>query len=246
MIYMFSPLWITLFGCDVVLAVVLTLFLKKKPTAFKSRFMTVMAVLNCIYWVFYKYMLSRNPLYDFRLINELPLHLCNLNLMLIIIAINSRNPVLLNFCFCFGILGALMPIMAPDPLFVNVPFNDIRGYGYYVYHHVLIVQSILLVSSGFYRPAFRDVPRSLLILLALYFFMFFVNAVMRRITGFPVNYLYTYGLPGNPIIDMLYSWIPVAPLFMLPVIIPVYPVLLGITALGRIPRPSSDTIQSAA
>lgn len=244
MIYMFSPVWNAMFGFDVVLAVVLTFFLKKKSTLFKTRFMSVMAILNIVYWFFYKYMLFRDPTYNFVLVNELPLHLCNINVVLIVFAINSRNPVLLNFCFCFGILGALMPIMAPDPLFANVPFTDIRGYGFYVYHHVLIVQSILLVSSGFYRPAFRDVPRSILILLVLYFIMFLVNALLRRLTGLPINYLYTYGLPGNPITDKLYELVPICPLFMLPVIVPLYPVLLGITALGRIPKPTSDTIKS--
>lgn len=245
MIYTFSPLWFALFGFDVVLAVVLTLFLKKKPTAFKAKFMIIMAVLNCIYWVYYKYMLSRLPHYDFILANELPFHLCNLNLMIVIVAIATRKPFLLSFCFCFGILGAFMAIMAPDPLFVNVPFNDIRGYGYMIYHHVLIVQSILLVSTSFYRPAYRDIPRSILILIALYLVMFLVNTILRRLTGLPINYLYSYGLPGNPITDMLYRWIPIPAVFFLPMLIPLYPALVGLTALGRIPRPSSDTIESA-
>ena len=241
----FSPLWFVLFGADAVLVVVFSMFLRKKEIETKARILTVLAVFNLLYWVLYKFLLSRTPGFDFRLALELPFHLCNLNSMLMIVALNIKKPELLNFCYCFGIIGAFLAILAPDPDFVNIGlFSSVRGYGYWFYHHLLIVQCVLLASTGLYRPGFREIPKSFLILVILYFAMYLINLGIRALTGIPVNYLYTFGMPGNPLIEMLYKILPVYPIYLLPGLVVFIPLCIGLVALGRMGKGCPDTIHS--
>ena len=240
----FSPLWLMWFGLDIVLVVVLSLLLRKKTADFKAKVMGIMAIANCAIWVVYKFLLSRDPSFDFVFVLELPFHLCNLNLMLLVVAIYTRRTGFLNFCFCFGIVGSVLAMMSPDPYFLGISLLNYNRVGYWIYHHILFVQSILIVSSGFYRPSYREVPKSIVILMVMYFCMYLVNMLMRRLTGLPVNYLYTFGMQGNTLIEMLYKLLPVYPIYLLPALVAVTPVLFGIVALGRIGKPCPDTIQS--
>ena len=242
LIDVFSPLWLMIFGLDVVILVVLSLFLRKKSVDFKGKVMTIIAVANCAVWVVYKILLSRDPDFEFIFAMELPFQLCNLNMMLLIAAMLTRKPGLLNFCFCFGIVGSFLSLLSPDPDFVNMSLLNYHRIGYWITHHVLLIQSILIVSSGFYRPGYREIPKSVVILLVLYFSMYLVNLLLRKLTGIPVNYLYTFGMPGNPIIGMLYKILPVYPIYLLPALVAVVPVLFGMVALGRIGKPCPDAV----
>lgn len=244
LINVFSPLWIMLFGLDLILVVVLTLLLRKKTADFKGKLMGIIAICNCVLWVVYKFLLSRDPDFEFIFALELPFHLCNLNLMLLVVAIVTRKPGFLNFCFCFGVVGSLLSLLSPDPEFLNLSLFNYYRVGYWVYHHILFVQSILIVSSGFYLPSYREVPKSVLILLVMYFSMYLVNLLLRKLTGLPVNYLYTFGMPGNTIIDALYKFLPVYPVYLVPALVPVIPVLFGMVALGRLGKPCPDAIHS--
>ena len=243
-INVFSPVWFAMFGIDIILVIVLSLFLRKKPVDFKGQLMKYIAIGNCVLWVVYKFLLSRDPDFDFVFAMELPLHLCNLNLVLLVIAISTRKKGFLNFCFCFGIVGALLSLLSPDPEFLNQSVLNYHRFGYWIYHHILFSQSILIVSSGFYRPSYREVPKSVLILMVMYFGMYLVNLLIRTLTGIPVNYLYTFGLPGNTIIDALYKFLPIYPLYLVPALVPVIPLLFGMVALGRLGKPCPDAIRS--
>ena len=103
LINVFSPFWFIMFGIDAVLLVVLSTWLRKKPVDVKGRVMTIIAIANCAVWIIYKILLSTDPDYDFVLATEFPFQLCNMNMIFILIAIKTRKPGLLNFCFCFGI-----------------------------------------------------------------------------------------------------------------------------------------------
>jgi len=244
LINVFSPAWFMMFGLDIVLVIVLSLLLRKKSADFKGKVMAIVAVANCVLWVVYKFLLSRDPDFHFVFVMELPLHLCNLNLMLLVVAILTRKPGFLNFCFCFGVVGSLLSLLSPDPEFLNLSLLNYHRMGYWIYHHILFVQSILIVSSGFYRPHYREVPKSVIILMVMYFGMYLFNMLMRRLTHEDVNYLYTFGMPGNTIIEMLYKFLPVYPIYLVPALVVVVPVLFGMVALGRLGKPCPDTVQS--
>lgn len=244
LISVFSPLWFIMFGCDAAIVVGLSILLRKRSADQKARVMMIIGICNLVYWVFYKVMLAKDPTFEFILATELPFQLCNLNMIMIVVAMNWRKPALLNFCYCFGIIGAVLALLAPDPGFVNVRLLHVRGYGYWITHHILICQSIMIVSTGFYRPKYKDLLKSMLILLVLYFAMYFINLILRNVTGLPINYLYTFGMPGNPIIEMLYRILPVYPIYLVPALVALTPVMMGLIALGRIGEPCPDAVQS--
>ena len=237
--------WLLLFAFDALVIVALSLVLRNKTSDQKANVMFAIGIFNCIYWILYKVLLSQDPTFEFILPTELPFHLCNLNTFIIPFAIKSKKPGLLNFCFCFGVLGSVLAMLSPDPGFVNVPFfSSVRGYGYWGTHHILIIQSVLLVSSGFYRPGYKEIPKSIGILLVLYFGMYVINLVLRKLTGLPINYLFTFGMEGNTFIEAFYRLIPVYPLYLLPGLIPLYPACMGLVALGRIGKGSPDAVHS--
>ena len=244
LISVFSTLWILLFVADAAVIVALSLILKDKTVDDKAKVMMGIGIFNCIYWIAYKIILSQDPTFEFILATEFPFHLCNLNTFMIPFAIKSRKPGFLNFCFCFGILGSILAMLSPDPHFVNVSLSTIKGYGYWGTHHVLIIQSILLVSCGFYRPGYKEIPKSIGILLVLYFTMFLINLLLRKITGLPINYLFTFGMEGNTIIEALYKIFPVYPLYLVPCVVPLYPVCMGLVAIGRIGKAAPDAVHS--
>ena len=72
----------------------------------------------------YKLSLSMDAVYvrayypnGFNIFNELPLHLCNINLFLIPLGVWKRNRSIMGFSFFVAPLGALMVLLFPKPLF---------------------------------------------------------------------------------------------------------------------------------
>ena len=74
--------------------------------------------------------------------------------------------------------------------------------------------------------------------------MYVINLVLRKLTGLPINYLFTFGMEGNTFIEAFYRLIPVYPLYLLPGLIPLYPACMGLVALGRIGKPAPDAVHS--
>ena len=70
----------------------------------------------------YKLSLSMDAAYirayypnGFSIFNELPLHLCNINLFLIPLGVWKRNRSIMGFSFFVAPLGALMALLFPEP-----------------------------------------------------------------------------------------------------------------------------------
>jgi len=238
MIWEFSPLWIAFFVMDVVLIILLRILLVKKDDATKEKVLMIIAIANFAFWVLYKILLSMRPDFEFVFLKELPLHLCNLNSILIIVAIRTKKDFLLTFCYCLGTIGALFSVLTPDQNFVHTSILTAFGC-YWLYHHILLVQAISLVSTGFYRPKYKDIPKAAALLVILYFVMHLFNMILRSATHIDVNYLYTYGMEGNPITEALYRLIPLHPFFFLPVVIPLAGVMFLMVWLARLGKKDS-------
>ena len=232
MISFLSPIWILLFVVDAAAITVLTLKLRKNQEK-AERVLTIIATINLVYFAFYKFMLSRQTVVSFNWFNEMPLNLCNICSFLIIIAIKTRKTFLMGFCYCFGLIGCFLALLVPDPDFINVPFFTPMGYGFWLTHHCLLVMCISLVSTGLYTPKYSDYPKMLLFLAILYLSIYGINIVLRKISGYPVNYMYTFGLPGNVIMDMMYNLLPVYPFYIMPIVIPLTPFAFLLMFIGR-------------
>lgn len=231
-IAVFSLGWILLFV--LIAAIVLAL----RPLAKKSRpqrrtVMLVMSIFVFAYWLAYKVGLYLEPGYEFRFWDELPLHLCNITAIISIVAVASNRKILLGFCFYVGTLGALMAMFLPDSNFTGVAFSSAKGWGYWGFHALLIAQSISLAVTGLYRPEYDEIPRILGVVMLVAAAMHVVNLFMRA-TVFPeANYFYTFGIPGNPLTDLLQKLIPTNLLFLMPMVLPVGLVCAGMAWLVR-------------
>lgn len=144
------------------------LLLRKKSEARRSRFLIGACLFNLALFAGYKLSLSMDAVYvrayypnGFNIFNELPLHLCNINLFLIPLGVWKRNRSIMGFSFFVAPLGALMALLFPEPLFSGFSLFLPRIFGYYVTHALLVVCGLSLATLGFYRPDPKDIPRIL-------------------------------------------------------------------------------------
>ncbi len=229
----FNPMWIMLFVVDIVAIVLLGVFLRRKPEEKRCSIQFWVAVANLAFWFVYKVFLAITPTFDFVFLKELPLHLCNINSMLLIYALKKKKDWMLGFCYCFGTLGAILSILTPDPDFVNISLFSAKGC-YYVYHHVLLIECLALVSTGTYKPEYKHLGKMMVSILAIYLVMHVFNTIMRALTHIDVNYFYSYGMEGNPIIGVLYRLIPIYPVYFLPMLVPLALVSFLMMFLARL------------
>lgn len=116
------------------------LLLRGKPEARRSRFLIGVCFFNLALFAGYKLSLSMDAAYvrvcypnGFNIFNELPLHLCNINLLLIPLGVWKRNRSIMGFSFFVALLGALMALIFPAPLLYGLPAPLIlAGYMYAV------------------------------------------------------------------------------------------------------------------
>ena len=118
-------------------ALLIFLLLHKKPEARRSRFLIGACLFNLALFAGYKLSLSMDAAYvrayypnGFNIFNELPLHLCNINLFLIPLGVWKRNRSIMGFSFFVAPLGALMALLFPEPLFSGFSLFLPRIFGY--------------------------------------------------------------------------------------------------------------------
>ena len=121
------------------------LLLRGKPEARRSRYLIGVCFFNLALFAGYKLSLSMDATYihayypnGFSIFNELPLHLCNINLFLIPLGVWKRNRSIMGFSFFVAPLGALMALLFPEPLFSGFSLLMPRIFGYYVTHALLV------------------------------------------------------------------------------------------------------------
>ena len=102
----FRGLHLLLLLLTAVAALLIFLLLRKKPEARRFRFLIGVCLFNLALFTVYKLSLSRDAVYvsayypnGFNIFNELPLHLCNINLFLIPLGVWKRNRSIMGFSF---------------------------------------------------------------------------------------------------------------------------------------------------
>ena len=201
------------------------LLLRGKPEARRSRYLIGVCFFNLALFAGYKLSLSMDAAYirayypnGFSIFNELPLHLCNINLFLIPLGVWKRNRSIMGFSFFVAPLGALMALLFPEPLFSGFSLLMPRIFGYYVTHALLVVCGLSLATLGFYRPAPRDIPQNLLL----------------RLTLCPeANYFFTYGAEIG-VLKLFWRIIPVPLLYGLPAPLILAAYMDAVCALSRL------------
>ena len=118
----FNPIFLITFGFYIAILVIASLILRDKPEKTKRIVLAVACIVTIIGFFIYKYFLSLDA--EYRIVNaamggfnwwgELPLNLCNINMIIILVAVWKKNRPLMNFGFFLGPLGALMALMMPS------------------------------------------------------------------------------------------------------------------------------------
>ena len=220
----FNGLFWALFAGAVILLAVASAILRRKSEQTRRRVLIVASFLTMLGFFTYKGLLSVDreyaAIYRFNWWGELPLHLCNVNMILLPIAVYWNKRPLMSFCFFVGVLGAAMAICMPGTGFDNYSLLLPRMLGYFGTHYAVMLEGLALVTFGLYWPRFRDLAMTALALLLIALAAFGINMVLRGTGLYPrANYFYTVEPEGNAIFETLYRWIPAPYLYVLPCIV---------------------------
>ena len=234
-----NPLFLAVFAAFLLLLVLASVLLRGKSEKTRGAVLIAACVVTLIGFVFYKYYLSLDSDYNvitagmggFNWWGELPLQLCNINMIIIPIAVLKKNRSLMCFGFFLGPLGALMALLMPGNGFDGYSLLLPRMLGYYGTHFMVVIEGLALASFGLFRPKFRDLPKAALAVLVIAFVIFLLNLLLRWTGLHPkANYFFSVETEGNFLLELFHSWLPFPFLYLLPciVILGVYMLLVTI------------------
>ena len=245
----FNAVFCVVFAAFLLLLIVASCILRRQDVRIRTKVLLIFSAFALIGFFAYKGSLSVDREYDilmagmggFNWWGELPLHLCNINMFLIPIAVIWDKRSLMSFAFFVGPLGAMMALIMPGVGFDGYSLILPRMLGYYGTHFAIVVEAFALATFGLYRPRFRDLPRTVLTILAIALAVFGINLLLRA-TGLYLraNYFYSVETEGNPLLDLFYSWIPAPFLYLLPAI----GLLVGYMALVMLAFAGAERIQA--
>ena len=237
-----SPMFIALFLLGIILLWVMTKILKGATEGAKRGVYIAICLLTIAGFFCYKYALSLDTEYDivadkyggFNWWQELPLHLCNIHMMLMPIAVATKKRSLLSFCFFVAPLGALMAILMPALGFSGYSILLPRILGFYGIHIILIMEALALYTLDFYKPEYKDLPGAALMLLIVATIVFGINLILKFFKLCPnPNYFFLMQTEGNPILELFYKYIPCPFLYALPCILILAVYMLLVTFVIR-------------
>ncbi|MBO4918754.1 MAG: YwaF family protein [Erysipelotrichaceae bacterium] len=223
----FNPVFFLVTGFFLLLLSVISFLVKGKSEKVKKTVFVMICLFTCVCFFLYKYALSLDPEFDrltayiggYNWWGELPFHLCNVNMILMPIAVLGDYRPLKSFCFFIGPLGAAMALLMPGAGFDHAYLFLPRIIGFYGTHFMIVIEALMLMTFGFYQPAYRDIPKAMVILVLLGLIMHGLNLLFRY-SGLNSrsNFFYTMETEENPILELLYSLIPCPLIYLLPVL----------------------------
>ena len=235
----FNGVFFACFALFLLLLALAGVLLRGKSERTKKTVLVAACVLTLLGFFVYKYFLSIDAEFNeataamggFNWWGELPLQLCNINMILIPIAVLTNRRPLMSFCFFVGPLGALMALVMPGTGFDGYSILLPRMLGYYGTHFMVIIEALALAVFGLYRPRFRDLPGTIAALLAVSLAVFGVNTLLRVSGLHPkANYFFSMETEGNPVLELFYRFVPYPYLYELPCFLILIPYMLIITA----------------
>lgn len=184
----------------------------------------------------------------FILRDTLPLHLCEIGMILIPISLLTKNEVLSSFCFVITPLGAALAIIYPAAPWDVTPIYDPIYIGYYLEHAFCIINGISLVTLGLFQPQMRLLGKTAVMIVAMTTLAHLIN-LGGALLGFEgVNYFYTVDPSGSFLLEIFYSLIPYKfwyMLFGIPISCIYYILLIGSMTLWskRFGQPELESLE---
>ncbi len=217
----FNGLFFILFGCTVLTITLIGLLFRNASEHAKKVFLIGLCAVNIVIFWIYKYFLSIDAEYatvaGFSWWSELPLHLCNINMIMIPIGVLTKKRGILGFSFFLAPLGAIMACVFPSAGFAGYSLALPRMWGFYATHLLIIVCGISLATLNFYRPKIKDLPSITVTFLFLAVVSLGINALLQNVMHCATaNYFYTWGPNDISILELFWKWIPIRFVYELP------------------------------
>lgn len=225
-----NPLFLLCMVLQCVLFGGLSAAVRKWDIKARKGLLAILMFITLVGFAVYKYYLSIDADYmvismesglgGFNWWGELPLQLCNINMILIPVACLSGNRNLQSFAFFMGPFGAAMALLMPSAGFSGYDFRLPRMLGFYLTHYMVFFGSLMLVTFGIYKPRYKDVLPMILTGGCLCVGIYLINMVLRW-TGanLHANYFFLVETEGNSILDIFYQLIPIPLLYIVPILL---------------------------
>ncbi len=222
-----NALFCAVFAAFLILLIVVSLLLRGKSLKTRGNVLIAACVLTVIGFIVYKYHLSQDAEFNvitaatggFNWWGELPLQLCNINMLMIPFAVRRKSRPLMCFSFFLGPLGALMALLMPGTGFSGYSLLLPRMLGYYGTHFMIVMEGLALVTFGLFRPRLRDLPRAVAAAVLIAGLIFVFNMILRFSGLHPhANYFFSVETEGNFLLELFHNWLPYPFLYLLPCI----------------------------
>jgi len=241
----FGVQWFIWFAVFIIGTFFLSKLARKKGRDFAKKLLFWIMIGTLAVYCWYKVVLVYAPGYSEVLLsigkpknniwNELPLHLCNVNMILIPIGIWKERKSILGFSLCMAPLGALMAVVTPCAGFDGYSIFLPRVFGYFFTHFMILFAGIWIYTFGIYKPTVRDVPKVVIAMFAIYTIVFAISEAIRALELYEAaNYFYSFYHDDIGPLKLFWNLIPMPYLYLLPaiaILIPYLFAVVGITTL---------------
>jgi len=206
------------------------LSLSKRDEDVKRTTLLILSISNAGLYSIYKFAQAADPNFSFYLFANLPLHFCNINLILIPLAIYTRSKTLMAYQVYFGTPLAGLALITVYPAFIGTYIFEFKTFVYFFYHSVLLILPLTLITLKQFTPSFKNIWQPTLLLVALTSIIHAVNVIFRA-TGlaYNANYFFTFGLEGDFFTELLKSIVPYNFFFLIPALLLFVPYVVIIT-----------------
>ena len=130
-------------------------------------------------------------------LDYLPLHLCSVNIFLIVAHSIKPNETLNNFLYAIGLPGALAALLFPT--WTKLPLLNFMHLHSFTVHILLAAYPVILTVCGEIRPNLRKLPKSLSLLAGFALVALTVNLLTMN-GECPTNFMFLMSASkGNPL-----------------------------------------------
>lgn len=146
-----------------------------------AQFSAIVILLIKIAELSYRHIYVGEPIYSL-----LPLHMCNLTLIIAILTMLTKSQKLFQLTY-YWCLGALFAVITPD---IKYSFPHPLTLSFYITHFYLLFAAIYGILFFNFKPTFKGWVNAFIILNIFAFIIFFINKKLGT------NYLYVNRIPN--------------------------------------------------
>jgi len=130
----------------------------------------------------------------------LPLHFCHVSAIMCGIMLITRNKTLFQVTYFWGLVGAAVSFMTPEPSIVHPSY----AFGYFIHfvsHTAIVISVLMMIVHYEYRPQMRSLKQAVIAANVYMLFIAFVNGFLNT------NFLFISEKPHTAsLMDYLGPW----------------------------------------